>query len=104
MCNSIKRLPTVHSNYVLPHLIPLQMYAMNQSLDNTIREIGNQLNGSFTILVTQLQLGVVRNLSWSEGNITVNLTKHYQTQLENMSRTHHGIIQHQQAMLNKVLI
>jgi len=80
------------------------MYAMNQSLDNTIREIGNQLNGSFTILVTQLQLGVVRNLSWSEGNITVNLTKHYQTQLENMSRTHHGIIQHQQAMLNKVLI
>ena len=76
------------------------MYAMN----HTIREIVNQLNGSFAILVTQLQLGVVRNLSWSEGNITVNLTKYYQTELENMSRTHHGIIQHQQAMLNKVII
>ncbi|XP_065898946.1 sun domain-containing protein 1-like isoform X2 [Dysidea avara] len=79
-----------------------KLYAMNQSLDNTIREIGNQLNGSFAILVSQLQLGVVRNISWSEGNVTVNLTKHYQTQLEDMNRTHHGIIQHQQDMLNKV--
>jgi len=78
------------------------MYAMNQSLDSTIKEIGNQLNGSFAILLTQLQHGVVRNISWSEGNITLNLTEHYQAQLKEMNRTHHGIVQNQQGMLNEV--
>lgn len=75
---------------------------MSQSLDKRIEELGNQFDGSFIALVTQLQHNIDRNLSWFEENITVNLTDQYQTELRKMNDTYHLIFQHQQDMLDKV--
>ena len=75
---------------------------MSESLNNRIKELEIQLNGSFTALVIQLQHSVDQNLSWSEGNITVNVTDQRQIELKNMSDTFQLIFQHQQDMLDQV--
>ena len=53
-------------------------------------------------MVTQLQDSVDRNLSWSEGNITVNLTDQRQIELKKMNDTYQPIFQHQEDMLDQV--
>ena len=75
---------------------------MSESLNTRIEELGNQLNGSFITLVTQLQHSVDRNLSWSEGNISINLTDQRQIELKKMNDTYQLIFQHQQDMLDQV--
>ena len=76
---------------------------MSQSLNSRIEELGKQLNGSFIALITQLQHNVDRNLSWSEGNITINLTDQRQIALQEMNTTYQLIFQQQQNMLAQVL-
>ena len=75
---------------------------MSESLNNRIEELGIQLNGSFIALVTQLQHSVDQNLSWTEGNITVNVTDQRQIELKKMNDTFQLIFQHQQDMLDQV--
>ena len=80
-----------------------QFYALSESLNSRIEELGKQLNGSFAALITQLQHNVDRNLSWSEGNITVNLTDQRQIALQQMNNTYQLIFQQQQNMLVQVV-
>ena len=76
---------------------------MSESLNSRIEKLGKQLNGSFIALITQLQHNVDRNLSWSEGNITINLTDQRQIALQEMNTTYQLIFQQQQDMLAQVL-